>query len=516
MSRSVCSIAVLALATVTVCAQSGGAAPSASDAADFARLHTHVETLVHDVDRDRQERNAKRDEGPYDFGPEQPHVESAGPSVGAKNDDRPWRLQHVLEDAGAPEWLRMSGSVRVRYEGLDGQFRSAGRLDDEDHVFVMRTLFKLGADFEDFGIYAELEDSRHYGGDSGSSLSTATVNTVELLQAHVLFRFGDEDSGRHQITAGRQTFNLGSRRLVARNRYRNTINAFNGVHWEWKKNDAKVTGFYTLPILRRPFSRQSLNDRDIAFDEEDFDHQFFGLHYQDSAFERHVFDIYAFGMLEDVGRDRDIFTFGGRLLLPKKTGLFDYQIEAAVQVGKSRLSGAGRRLDHFAGFTHLSVGYTFDCDWSPRIRIALDYASGDDDPNDGDNNRFDTLFGARRFEYGPTGFYGAIGRFNLLSPELRVEVKPRSDMTLFVAWRVFMLADPNDAWVAARVQDPTGDSGRLVGNQIEARWRYEIVPQVVRLEAGVAHMIGGEFQSDAPGGQDNDTIYGYVQLAFTF
>ena len=85
-----------------------------------------------------------------------------------------------------------------------------------------------------------------------------------------------------------------------------------------------------------------------------------------------------------------------------------------------------------AGFAHASAGYTFDAAWTPRVRVAWDYASGDADPNDGQNNRFDTLFGARRFEYGPTGIYGAVFRANLNSPEIRLILKPNKQVTIIV------------------------------------------------------------------------------------
>ena len=68
--------------------------------------------------------------------------------------------------------------------------------------------------------------------------------------------------------------------------------------------------------------------------------------------------------------------------------------------------------------------------WSPRLIFQYDYASGDDDPNDADNNRFDTLYGARRFDFGPTGIYGPFARANLSTPGMRIKLKPAANMLL--------------------------------------------------------------------------------------
>jgi hypothetical protein len=150
----------------------------------------------------------------------------------------------------------------------------------------------------------------------------------------------------------------------------------------------------------------------------------------------------------------------------------DFEVEAAYQYGRSLGSSLGeesRSLDHRAHFEHIEIGYSFAGLWMPRLAAQLDYASGDRNPGDDQNNRFDSLYGSRGFDFGPTGIYGAFARSNLISPGYRVSVNPAPDVELMVAHRYFRLASKTDAWTSGGWQDLNGESGNDLGHQVEAR-----------------------------------------------
>jgi hypothetical protein len=111
-------------------------------------------------------------------------------------------------------------------------------------------------------VLAELMDSRQYLSDSGSAIDTTQVNAVDLLQAHVRWNAGPLfTGGTHRIQIGRETLDLGNRRLVARNAYRNTINAFTGVDWLWTSDGGgSIRSFAFLPVQRLPDDAPSLLD----------------------------------------------------------------------------------------------------------------------------------------------------------------------------------------------------------------------------------------------------------------
>ena len=281
-----------------------------------------------------------------------------------------------------------------------------------------------------------------------------------------------------------------------------------------------------MPVDRRPKRFGELIDNQRSFDRESTDVVFWGLVYQPAELPwGDKGEVYLFGLHERdnarlATRNRQLLTPGFRLYRPAARGAFDYEFESVFQFGSSRASTAATDttdLDHFAHFQHAEVGYSFDAPWSPRALVQFDYASGDRDPNDGDNEQFDTLFGARRFDFGPTGIYGPFARANLISPGVRLFARPRSDVELMLAYRGFWLASERDAWTAAGVRDATGATNGFLGQQLEARLRWDLAPGNVRLETGAAHIFDGTFMQDAPNAaRQGDVTYLYAQVALTF
>ncbi len=458
-------------------------------------------------------------------------VESPAPPVGSAESPEspelpgPWRLSERLD---LPDWLEISGEQRTRYETLDEQFR-AGQ-SGNFKMLALRTLLMATARTDSVRFTAEMIDSRQYGARDSAPLGTDLVNPVELLQGFLGIEFEDvlADGDALDLQIGRMTLDIGTRRLVARNDFRNTINAFTGVNalWESERGET-LQAFYVLPVQRLPNDQQSLLDNDIQFDEEREQVQFFGLRATTPNLgERLEAEAYLYGLDEEDGiedlqtSNRELLTVGGRVARRPQAEEFDFEWESAYQFGESRSSSNPSNttdLDHEAHFHHLSLGYQFDADWKLRIEALFDYASGDDDPTDGDNGRFDTLFGARRFEFGPTGIFGAFARSNLISPGLRLFLRPTDDTEIMLAHRFHFLASDQDAWTTSGLVDPTGEAGREIGQLAEVRFRHDVLPKNLRFETGVAHFFAGDFVDDAPNASgQGDTTYFYLMTTLWF
>ena len=429
------------------------------------------------------------------------------------------------ELVGSPDNLKLSGTFRVRLEGVDDQFRPAPAAQN-DALLSFRTTLFAEYDASPVKIGAELFDSRGYLEKSNSSVGTGEVNALELGQAYVGLDLGRVfgKSTTTSLTAGRFTMDLGSRRLVARNQFRNTINSFTGVRLDWQdagKDSLRL--FWTMPQYRLPDETGRIQDNGVQWDRESTDLQFFGGSFTKAGVFGGTMELYGYGLTERDSpgyqtRNRRLFTPGVRFARAAKPGRFDYDMEGIYQTGHARATASAADLtdlDVSAYFVHAEVGRSFATPWSPRVAVQYDRAQGDG-PG-GSYNRFDTLFGARRGEYGPTSLYGAVQRANLSSPGVRLEVTPDKRWDGFVAYRALWLDNAADSFAATGIRDATSRSGTFAGHQVEARARYWLVPRIARLDGGAAYLLKGSFLKDAPNAPaDGDTRYGYIDLTFAF
>ena len=441
----------------------------------------------------------------------------------AQSDGAPKNPLHEL--VGAPDNLKLSGTLRIRMEGIEGQFRPAPTAQG-DRLLSLRTTLFAEYDAEPVKIGAELLDSRGYLEKANSSVGTTEINPLELGQAYLGVELGGTlgENTRSRVTAGRFTMDIGSRRLVARNHFRNTVNAFTGIRLDWEdsaKDSFRL--FWTMPHHRLPDETDRIRDNAAAWDRESSDLQFFGGSFTKAGVFGGTMEIYGYGLAERDSpqlqtRDRRLFTPGVRFARGPRPGKFDYDLEGIYQTGRTRATTAVTDVTNrsvSAYFVHAEVGRSFAGAWSARVALQYDRASGDG-PSDS-YNRFDTLFGARRSEYGPTSIYGAVQRANLSSPGIRLEATPGKRWDAYLAYRALWLVDAADSFATAGVRDRDGRSGTFAGHQLEGRARYWVLPQVARLDAGFALLFKGRFLNEAPNAPaGGDTRYGYLDLTFAF
>lgn len=428
------------------------------------------------------------------------------------------------EALGAPENFQISGSFRARAEAVDGQFRPD--VAQQDQLVSLRTTLFAEYDGGPFRLGAEFHDARGYLQAADSSADTGVVNALEFSQYYLGADLGDALGGGSEtrVTLGRMTMALGSSRLISRQNFRNSMNSYTGARLErTAPGGRRFVVFWTMPNVRLPSDRASILNNEARWDRETTDVQLYGVFNAQPLGERLLLETYAYGFSERDApgyetANRKIVTPGFRLKRAQKGQGFDFELEAMAQFGSARASrsaGDTTRRKVRAYGIHGDFGYSWAGGWAPRASAFFDYYTGD--RHGAALNRFDFLYGGRRFEFGPTALYGPVSRSNLISPGIRIEAKPTKRLSVMSNLRWLWLDSATDSFGLTGVRDPAGTSGRNAGQQLEAQLRYEIIPKSVQLELGYARLFKGNFLRNAPNAPlTGDTNYGYADVTFLF
>lgn len=430
------------------------------------------------------------------------------PAVGTNREPRPPRYVHTvanraeelgLEGLQQIDWLDIGIDHRSRFEYRDDYYRADL---ESGYRFFMRSRGYVGVRkvLDPFRFAIEFQDSRRFGDPLGGG----GIDEADILQLYGELFFKDVAGEGYplSIRAGRMSFDAIDRRLVARNRFRNTTNAFDGVAASLgsRQSNWEITGFLTSPVEIEPYSP----------DQADDDNWFFGLTgYWRGWSPYFILEPYYFFLDQNESSslsdssDQRIHTIGMHGFgLVGDTGL-DYDFDVAFQFGDNE------GLTQRAFAAHGEIGYTLDLPAEPRISFLIDYASGDRDPNDGTNQRFDRLFGASHSMYGYSDLFVWE---NVIIPAVHVSSRPTKRVRLDAFYRAYWLASDTDAWVTTGLRDPSGSSGSFIGQEIDLRAVYQINRNLA-LELGYAYFVPGSFtENTSTPAPDSDFFYLQLSL----
>lgn len=422
--------------------------------------------------------------------------------------------------------FEFSGIQRSRFETVDEQF--GGGLRGSDHVLAMQTSLFFDFKLDKLQLYGEIMDSRGELNDENSSVGTFLVNSLEPIQAYAAWTFKDslQPGGESTLRAGRLTLDIGKRRIISRNRFRNSVYTFTGVDWQWKDaNGRSARALYLIPMRIFPNAFDEMLDDEFELDRGQRDSALWGGYYQfpkgshSDVVEVYAFDYESDGTAADPATFFDIWSVGSRVFRAPAKGRWNYEVEGILQTGESGgvVAGVQRRdLDHRTYMLHFEVGYQFDVSWSPNLLFQYDNASGDENPLDGRNERFNSLFGDRRFEFMPTGIYGPFNRSNLESQALRLTFTPSKRWQGMVHYSSFRLAAERDTWVGIGARDATGRAGDSLGRQLEGSVTWTAIEDRLTLEGGVTHLTFGRFADQTGVSAGGDPTYFYAVATTRF
>lgn len=388
--------------------------------------------------------------------------------------------------------------------GLEHQTRFVIHDDDyrrdtlaEDKQFLLRSRAYVGIReiLDPFRFALEFQDARQF--NSRFPETNRDVDEADFLQAFGELYISNALAIGYplRLRAGRMSFDLLDRKLIARNRFRNTTNAFDGFRITAGSDESDWQIDFT--------AAQPVDRRMTRFDRPDEERWVYALvgDWRGLA-DWLILEPYYVVLDEDfknpAAADREIHTLGVRAYGLLGDSGFDYDTNVVFQVGQ-----AGR-LDHCAFASFAEIGYRANLPASPRISFFIGYAGGDENPDDELSESFDRMYAAGHCASTSDLFQWQ----NIIIPKLRLELRPLESLRIEVAYGAYWLASDRDAWAVPRRRDPTGRSGDFVGQELDAQLRYELTKNI-EIEIGYSHFTPGPFAKNT--GSADDTNMFYVQ-----
>lgn len=409
-------------------------------------------------------------------------------------------------------WLDVGLDYRVRSEYRNNDIRRPQSHSD-DYPFLFKGKIYVGIKeiLDPLRLVIEMQDSDRLNGNY--PLDNRDVNKREMIQGFGELYFknalGKDDLGNNRpfmIRYGRMAFEFLDRRLIGQNLWRNTTNNFLGFRAALgqEQNDWQLDLLALRPIIR-------LIDQP---DKADNDRQFGAAigHYRKWS-EIITIEPYYMALRQDkaIGY-RMIHSPGLRLYGRIYDTGWNYDVTATYQFGDEG------NLKHKAYMITAEAGYRFrDLAWKPRVSLFYGYASGDKNPDDAENNRFERFYGFAR----PWSADDYVIPENISAPKIKVEFEPAKGLRADAGYSFYWLASATDRFnnllAGENNRDKTGNSGDFLGHGFDARVLFKPV-KFIDMVVGYAYFSTGEFvqnmQDTANGEHSGASNFAYVEVTF--
>jgi alginate export protein len=400
--------------------------------------------------------------------------------------------------APASPQVKVGGQLRLRPEHRNRLKPDAtGGTSD---VFVgQRARANVTVSTERLRAFVEVQDARNWGTE------VSTVSNDRNLDLHQAYLdLPDLGHSRVSLTLGRQELVYGDERLLGPADWLTAARSFDGavVRYGWKGGMVDALGAL---VNDRKTGARGVGDMVLS-----------------GAYGRFLrgkpgreLDLYVLNLTDGApiageltGQDDSrITTTGARARYGKATGP-QASAEAAVQFGHRGPD------DHEANAFALAAGYIFDVRYKPGIRFEWDRATGDGTPTDGRSREFNNLFPTNHAVY---GYADLQGWRNMNAVKGTLTASPRPGHFVSADFLRFRLLDARGAWKddAGEVlgQDPTGRSGREIGDELDLLYRFPVRKDLTVL-LGYSAFLPGRFAESV--GRTKTQSYVYSQVLFKF
>ncbi len=413
------------------------------------------------------------------------------------------------------KWVNVDVQLRNRYEWRSN-FDFNDSAYDKDAYNLWRARLGLTLKPTDqLKLFYQFQDAR-ISDDSTTGSKAAFENWVETRQLWVEYKIakiGDTQLPGIGFKLGRQEISYGAQRLLGTFDWSNVAQTFDAgkvsLDFAPQKLTFDVFGGGKTPV-KAPreaddFYDASANDRVGGYYAT-----YKGI--ENVTVEQYVINRNTHGQNISYGQTGDgqvdDYTIGGRVVGKIVNTGFDYEVEAAKQVGNSG------SLDVNAQMAIVILGYTFKQKWNPRVSFEMDYASGDDNPTDDKRQTFDNLYPTNHPFY---GYMDLVSLQNIHDYRFQIKADPTKKLNLSADYHIFYLDSEKDNLYAANrtIKRSTSAAAveKFVGNEIDLLAKYQLNSYVGVL-SGYSHFFAGDFLDQT--GANDDTDLFYVQTIVNF
>lgn len=402
----------------------------------------------------------------------------------------------VLAEEGDLSW-KLSGEARFRPEWRDDLDLIAATDDDLRQGFMRLRLGIEAAWSDRVRLYVQAQDSRVAGGEAST---VANERNLDLHQGYVDLPLREKDA--LTLRVGRQEWAYGDQRLIGPFGWDNVGRSFDGLRARAARGRFTVDG-----LLARVSSVATVGATTGS--------DLYGVYAQWARRPGTEYEAYWLAwddhaatpgeIMPSTGTSR-VDAFGVRL--KDRAGPVDGVVEVVAERG--RIGGD----DLSASAAAAQAGWSLGPKDSVRLFAGYDWASGDEDPTDGERQEFFNFFPTNHPHY---GYADLQGWRNVRSPYAGVSLRAGRHFAQVKA-HDFELEEPRGPWKSAGGAelgfDMTGASGRRVGSEIDLTYRFAWTGKAV-MEAGYSRFSPGRFARATRRGPDASD-WAYVMLTVTF
>jgi hypothetical protein len=422
-----------------------------------------------------------------------------------KNRDAFDSLKRIPINENGDWYLSIGGQGRWRFENY--QNHNFGVKPNNDDSYFLQRYF-LHADLHlgnHFRVFTEAKAGLVNSYDlAGGPKPLSMFDEFSFHNIFADYKDGFDSNLEFRLRAGRWEMNYGKGRMIGCRNWSQLRRSFDGAKVKLATEAWWVEGFFAQWVQLARYEIFNSTEKDINV---------WGVygHLSQKAGLPFNWEPYILAKDNTTGsKDEHRITIGSRFFGKIKDTNLSFDIEGGYQFDYDG-------TDVSAAFIALEGTYSFSkMRMKPYVTLGFDWASGDDNLSDG---KIKTFEGVSPYGHYYFGYADEIGRQNIMSPWIRLGMKPKKKLTTMIEGHWFWADESADAIhspcnCTKVVRKGLAGADSYIGFEVDLIAKYKFSHHLSGL-MGYSYLFAGEYVKDT--GSAHDDIQRFMlQMQFTF